>query len=157
MFAGGGGGLGVARRSSARNSTKRHFRLAVAHAEGVPAALRFHDLRHSCVAFLHADGADVDEVRRVLGHRSIRTTIDTYGHLFEGHRDGLMERLDARAHTACAQNARWRQRDRATERRSRLHVALTRITLGADDGIRTRDPHLGKVMLYQLSHVRVSR
>jgi hypothetical protein len=28
---------------------------------------------------------------------------------------------------------------------------------GADDGIRTRDPHLGKVMLYQLSHVRVRR
>ena len=27
---------------------------------------------------------------------------------------------------------------------------------GADDGIRTRDPHLGKVMLYQLSHVRVA-
>ena len=25
---------------------------------------------------------------------------------------------------------------------------------GADDGIRTRDPHLGKVMLYQLSHIR---
>ena len=25
----------------------------------------------------------------------------------------------------------------------------------ADDGIRTRDPHLGKVMLYQLSHVRM--
>src|SRR5262249_41945922 len=28
-------------------------------------------------------------------------------------------------------------------------------TLGADDGIRTRDPNLGKVVLYQLSHVRV--
>src|SRR5579875_1297128 len=27
--------------------------------------------------------------------------------------------------------------------------------LRADDGTRTRDPHLGKVMLYQLSHVRV--
>ena len=27
--------------------------------------------------------------------------------------------------------------------------------LRADDGIRTRDPHLGKVMLYQLSHVRI--
>src|SRR5947207_15757373 len=26
---------------------------------------------------------------------------------------------------------------------------------GADDGIRTRDPHLGNVVLYQLSHVRV--
>ena len=30
-------------------------------------------------------------------------------------------------------------------------------TSGADDEIRTRDPHLGKVMLYQLSHVRVER
>jgi hypothetical protein len=29
--------------------------------------------------------------------------------------------------------------------------------LRADDGIRTRDPHLGKVMLYQLSHVRTRR
>lgn len=27
----------------------------------------------------------------------------------------------------------------------------------ADDEIRTRDPHLGKVMLYQLSHVRTCR
>ncbi|BAW93231.1 hypothetical protein CHIBA101_1374 [Actinomyces sp. Chiba101] len=25
----------------------------------------------------------------------------------------------------------------------------------ADDGTRTRDPHLGKVMLYQLSHIRM--
>ena len=29
--------------------------------------------------------------------------------------------------------------------------------LRADDGTRTRDPHLGKVMLYQLSHIRVNR
>ena len=28
-------------------------------------------------------------------------------------------------------------------------------TLRADDGIRTRDPHLGKVMRYQLRHVRL--
>ena len=28
--------------------------------------------------------------------------------------------------------------------------------LRADDEIRTRDPHLGKVMLYQLSHVRIA-
>ena len=32
---------------------------------------------------------------------------------------------------------------------------MTFTSLGADDGIRTRDPHLGKVVLYQLSHVRV--
>jgi hypothetical protein len=36
-----------------------------------------------------------------------------------------------------------------------LRSALTSDFLGADDGIRTRDPHLGKVMLYQLSHVRL--
>ena len=41
--------------------------------------------------------------------------------------------------------------------RGSLHVrarAGARDPLRADDGIRTRDPHLGKVMLYQLSHVR---
>jgi hypothetical protein len=32
---------------------------------------------------------------------------------------------------------------------------LTRCFVGADDEIRTRDPHLGKVMLYQLSHIRI--
>ena len=37
--------------------------------------------------------------------------------------------------------------ENAGARRSRL--------LGADDGTRTRDPHLGKVMLYQLSHIRM--
>src|SRR5271169_7235499 len=29
--------------------------------------------------------------------------------------------------------------------------------LRADDGIRTRDPHLGKVMRYQLRHIRAPR
>ena len=35
-----------------------------------------------------------------------------------------------------------------------------RLTLkytGADNGARTRDPNLGKVVLYQLSHVRFAR
>ncbi len=35
--------------------------------------------------------------------------------------------------------------------------AADMVLLGADDEIRTRDPHLGKVMLYQLSHIRVVR
>ena len=29
------------------------------------------------------------------------------------------------------------------------------VTFGADNGARTRDPNLGKVVLYQLSHVRL--
>ena len=35
------------------------------------------------------------------------------------------------------------------------HVDRFERPLRADDGTRTRDPHLGKVMLYQLSHVRM--
>ena len=37
------------------------------------------------------------------------------------------------------------------------HKPVTWDFSGADDGIRTRDPNLGKVVLYQLSHVRVRR
>jgi hypothetical protein len=36
-----------------------------------------------------------------------------------------------------------------------LERAADRVFIGADDEIRTRDPHLGKVMLYQLSHIRI--
>jgi hypothetical protein len=42
------------------------------------------------------------------------------------------------------------------ETTSTHRTATTWAFSGADDGIRTRDPHLGKVMLYQLSHVRVT-
>src|SRR3978361_187335 len=35
--------------------------------------------------------------------------------------------------------------------------ARTREVLRADDGIRTRDPHLGKVMRYQLRYIRAPR
>ena len=38
-----------------------------------------------------------------------------------------------------------------------LFGPLTCCYFGADDEIRTRDPHLDKVMLYQLSHVRSPR
>jgi hypothetical protein len=39
--------------------------------------------------------------------------------------------------------------------RSALPVPPARVR--AEDGIRTRDPHHGKVMLYQLSYFRVAR
>ena len=34
------------------------------------------------------------------------------------------------------------------------HTTNARISPRADDGIRTRDPHLGKVMRYQLRYIR---
>ena len=48
--------------------------------EGI-AQLRFHDLRHTHVAWLIAGGAPLPHIQARLGHESITTTIDTYGHL----------------------------------------------------------------------------
>jgi integrase len=42
---------------------------------------RFHDLRHTHVAWLVAGGAPLPHIQARLGHESITTTIDTYGHL----------------------------------------------------------------------------
>ena len=42
---------------------------------------RFHDLRHTHVAWLIAGGAPLPHIQARLGHESITTTIDTYGHL----------------------------------------------------------------------------
>ncbi len=49
-------------------------------AEGI-APFRFHDLRHTHVAWLIAGGAPLPHIQARLGHESITTTIDTYGHL----------------------------------------------------------------------------
>ena len=46
--------------------------------------LRFHDLRHTHVALLVAAGQHIKVIQERLGHASIRTTLDTYGHLFDG-------------------------------------------------------------------------
>jgi integrase len=42
--------------------------------------LRFHDLRHSSATRLLAAGARMDEVRTRMGHSSIMTTVNIYGH-----------------------------------------------------------------------------
>ena len=55
--------------------------LTAAHAAGLPKAPRFHDLRHTYVAWAVASGADLPYIQAQLGHESITTTIDTYGHL----------------------------------------------------------------------------
>ncbi|MGH3628181.1 MAG: tyrosine-type recombinase/integrase [Sciscionella sp.] len=42
---------------------------------------RIHDLRHSHASWLIAQGVDLPTVQRRLGHESITTTVDRYGHL----------------------------------------------------------------------------
>ena len=47
-----------------------------------------------------------------------------------------------------------RGRGKMVEKRKRAALAALLNSNGADNGTRTRDPNLGKVVLYQLSHVR---
>jgi len=77
-----------------RNFYRRHFKPAV-EAAGLPAGLRFHDLRHTCAALLIANGRHMEEVKDYLGHSSIRVTSDRYGHLFPKAREAMAEGLDA--------------------------------------------------------------
>ena len=44
--------------------------------------IRFHDLRHTCASILISQGAHPKEIQARLGHSSITTTMDRYGHLF---------------------------------------------------------------------------
>jgi integrase len=46
--------------------------------------LTAHDLRHSHVAHLIAEGVHPKAIQMRLGHGSIRVTMDTYGHLLDG-------------------------------------------------------------------------
>lgn len=47
---------------------------------GVP-NIRFHDLRHGCATFLLAEKVPARVVADILGHSSIRTTMDLYAHV----------------------------------------------------------------------------
>jgi integrase len=71
-----------------------HFQPAVRQA-GLDPAPRFHDLRHTCVALLVKQGAHALAISRHLGHSTIKTTMDTYGHVLEDAVDEVADRLDA--------------------------------------------------------------
>jgi integrase len=75
------------------NFRKRHW-IPVVQGVGLPNTLRFHDLRHTCASLLIAQGAHPKEIQSRLGHASITTTLDRYGHLFPGLDERLRVGLD---------------------------------------------------------------
>ncbi|CUB21234.1 Tyrosine recombinase XerC [Bacillus safensis] len=56
--------------------------------------IRLHDLRHSHVALLIDQGEEYRTIKERLGHASIRTTIDVYGHLFPNKQKSMADKLD---------------------------------------------------------------
>ncbi len=83
-------------RAPGRRVTQSHFwrafRAAVTAAEqlGLGKHPRVHDLRHTCASWLIDAGVSLPEIQRQLGHESIQTTVDRYGHLMPA--DGRVAR-----------------------------------------------------------------
>jgi integrase len=75
------------------NFRQRVWRPAVNKA-GLDIQLRFHDLRHTCAALLIEQGAHPKEIQARLGHSSITTTLDRYGHLMPSLGRQLSVNLD---------------------------------------------------------------
>jgi integrase len=62
-------------------------------AAGLPSQ-RFHDLRHACATLRLEHGEDLAVVSRILGHASLSTTADIYGHLTDAMLGQAAERTD---------------------------------------------------------------
>jgi len=65
----------------------------VAEIAGLP-EIRVHDLRHSHASMLIDMGTNIFEISRRLGHESVKTTMDTYGHLYPNKDQKLAEELN---------------------------------------------------------------
>jgi integrase len=63
-------------------------------AAGISPAPTFHHLRHTAAALAIAQGAHPKAIQARLGHASITTTLNQYGHLFPSLDVELAERLD---------------------------------------------------------------
>jgi len=61
--------------------------------QGLP-RIRFYDLRHTHASLLIAEGVHPKKIAERLGHSSIKLTMDTYGHLFDGCDRESAERMD---------------------------------------------------------------
>lgn len=76
-----------------RSFRRRFWRPAVASSVGEP--MRMHDLRHTHVALLIGEGVHPAIIASRLGHTSVKTVLDVYGHLYEGLDRDAADALDA--------------------------------------------------------------
>lgn len=63
--------------------------------KAVGISARFHDLRHTSASLAILAGAHPKVIQVRLGHASIQTTLDVYGHLFDNLDSELARRLDS--------------------------------------------------------------
>lgn len=56
--------------------------------------ITIHGLRHSHVSLLIKNKYDIFEVSKRIGHKSVKTTQDIYGHLFDDVQKSIANDLD---------------------------------------------------------------
>jgi integrase len=79
---------------SGRNIT-RDFKKVLKRA-GLPASIRFHDLRHATASFLEAKGVPAVVAQAILGHSDIRTTLQVYTHTQDDEIRAALEAINQR-------------------------------------------------------------
>jgi integrase len=57
--------------------------------------MHFHDFRHTAASLLLAQGCELWEGSKILGHTSYQFTVDIYGHLYEPARRNAADRMGA--------------------------------------------------------------
>lgn len=60
---------------------------------GIP-HFRFHDIRHTYASLLLQQGTPLHYVKEQMGHASIQTTVDIYGHIIPGSNRNAVNGLD---------------------------------------------------------------
>ena len=58
--------------------------------------IRVHDLRHSHVAYLIHQGVEPLMIKERLGHKDIKITLNTYGHLYPNEQKKIAEMLNTK-------------------------------------------------------------
>lgn len=77
----------------------RHFerilvKAGLGHLREGKEPIRVHDMRHSAASILLAQGVPLHVVSRILGHSSIRTTADTYSHIYPEGFQSAADKMD---------------------------------------------------------------
>jgi len=75
-------------------------------ASGTDPRFRRHDLRHAAASLMIQAGYPAKMIQSILGHASITTTLDLYGHLFPGDLGRYANLLGEAADEARAANLR---------------------------------------------------
>jgi integrase len=83
----------VGKPKLASNMLRRRFHPCLKQAFGEE-KIKFHELRHSYVSFLLAQGVPMKYIQHQVGHSTINITMNTYGHLLEDVHENAVQVLD---------------------------------------------------------------